>query len=272
VDTWTLGNLSVNKKVLATQTVRTSSPGRPTDPAQGGYFSQGSRPGHIAMDWAIAQGSKIFSPLSGTVLRTNVMDSRGYGNLIEVQSLDGSIMYFAHLSKFLVKPGQNIRAGQQIAESGNTWSAPGSSTGPHLHFAVKDPSGQWIKPEDFFSSGSKQTVQQISAPSTSYQASAGTSKTPAYKTARSSSQPALSAPSTSYSAESAAPVASGSSTAAASDGTVLGRLDLLKVETPLGTAEAGLDITMRTVFFVAGGVLVVIGLIRISKKEAKPAK
>ena len=42
---------------------------------------------------------------------------------------------YAHLqeSGVLVRPGQHVRAGQQIGLSGNT----GFTTGPHLHFAVQ---------------------------------------------------------------------------------------------------------------------------------------
>ncbi|MBP6113322.1 MAG: peptidoglycan DD-metalloendopeptidase family protein [Acinetobacter sp.] len=43
-----------------------------------------------------------------------------YGNLVLVKHLDGYISAYAHNSKMLVKSGQNVTAGQQIAEMGSS--------------------------------------------------------------------------------------------------------------------------------------------------------
>ncbi len=55
-------------------------------------------------------------------------------NLIRVLHDDGTYAIYAHLNwnSIRVRPGDVVRRGQYIADSGNT----GFSSGPHLHFAV----------------------------------------------------------------------------------------------------------------------------------------
>jgi murein DD-endopeptidase MepM/ murein hydrolase activator NlpD len=61
----------------------------------------------------------------------------GYGNLVEIQHPDGSVTLYAHNNRILVRSGQQVDQGQQIAEMGST----GYSTGPHSHFEIH-PAGQ----------------------------------------------------------------------------------------------------------------------------------
>ena len=55
-------------------------------------------------------------------------------NIVEILHDDGTIGLYAHLhwESIRVQPGQSVRRGQYIADSGST----GLSSGPHLHFAV----------------------------------------------------------------------------------------------------------------------------------------
>ena len=52
---------------------------------------------------------------------------------------------FAHLSKRLVKAGDPVHEGQEVAEVGST----GASTGPHLHFTVSI-NNEFIDPAKYF--------------------------------------------------------------------------------------------------------------------------
>ena len=55
-----------------------------------------------------------------------------HGNLIQVDHGFGYVTWYAHLSKYKVRPGQKVVRGEVIGEVGNT----GKSTGPHLHYEV----------------------------------------------------------------------------------------------------------------------------------------
>ena len=60
-------------------------------------------------------------------------------NLIRVLHADGTMSVYAHLKldSTKVRKGQRVKAGQQLAESGNT----GYSSGPHLHFVIQRNTG-----------------------------------------------------------------------------------------------------------------------------------
>jgi murein DD-endopeptidase MepM/ murein hydrolase activator NlpD len=52
--------------------------------------------------------------------------------------LDGLQIYLGHLSEVNVSVGDNVAPGQQIGRTGNT----GNSTGPHLHYEIRQGSGR----------------------------------------------------------------------------------------------------------------------------------
>jgi murein DD-endopeptidase MepM/ murein hydrolase activator NlpD len=55
------------------------------------------------------------------------------GNCAVIDHGQGLLTLYLHLSKFLIKEGDDVKKGQQIALSGGT----GRATGPHLHLAVR---------------------------------------------------------------------------------------------------------------------------------------
>lgn len=57
----------------------------------------------------------------------------GYGYMIDVLHCGKYTTRYAHLSQFLVQPGQWVSRGETIARSGNS----GVGTGPHLHFEIR---------------------------------------------------------------------------------------------------------------------------------------
>jgi Membrane proteins related to metalloendopeptidases len=71
-------------------------------------------------------------------------DSKGGGNYVKIKHFNRFETSYLHLSEIYYKVGEKVRAGFIIGKSGNT----GNSTGPHLHFAVKE-FGQSINPYHF---------------------------------------------------------------------------------------------------------------------------
>ena len=85
---------------------------------------------HTGLDFPADVGTPIRSAAGG-VVRSAEPDG-AYGLSVEVDHGNGLLTRYAHTSKVLVRPGELVRRGQNIALVGNT----GRSTGPHLHFEV----------------------------------------------------------------------------------------------------------------------------------------
>jgi len=108
-----------------------------------GYRPQFGRT-HKGIDLRSAIGDTVYSAFSGRVRLTR-FERGGYGFYVIVRHENGLETVYGHLSRFLVKPNQYVKAGQPIALSGNT----GRSTGPHLHFETRF-MGYAINPEAIF--------------------------------------------------------------------------------------------------------------------------
>lgn len=95
---------------------------------------------HRGIDYGVAVGTKIVAAANGIVTHAGVHAQ--YGNYIIIKHGKKSTLY-GHLSKILVKVGQRVSGGEMIAKSGGKKGAPGAgtSTGPHLHFEVRDNGG-----------------------------------------------------------------------------------------------------------------------------------
>ena len=99
---------------------------------------------HKGIDLRAAIGDTVRAAFSGKV-RLTKYERGGYGFYVIVRHDNGLETVYGHLSRFLVKPEQVVKAGQPIALSGNT----GGSTGPHLHFETRF-MGYAINPEAIF--------------------------------------------------------------------------------------------------------------------------
>ncbi len=76
-------------------------------------------------------GTQVHVAADGVVYQAEYFGR--YGNLIVVDHGNGMRTYYAHLSKFNVVPGQEVRRGDIVGFSGAT----GAVTAPHLHFEVR---------------------------------------------------------------------------------------------------------------------------------------
>lgn len=97
-------------------------------------LTQGYNRIHKGIDLAAAVGTPVFATQDGVVDWAGPGASApGISGGNEVHILGGGIeTWYAHLSRIMVGIGQQVRAGQQIADSGNT----GITSGPHLHFGA----------------------------------------------------------------------------------------------------------------------------------------
>ncbi len=111
---------------------------------------------HEGIDIEAEVGTPVHATGDGVI--EYVGQRGGYGKVVEINNGFGYSTLFGHLSRFLVKPGQEVKRGQVIALSGNT----GLSTGPHLHYEVRR-NGVHIDPASFFFDGSRYNTSDVYA-------------------------------------------------------------------------------------------------------------
>ncbi|HHT44418.1 MAG TPA: peptidoglycan DD-metalloendopeptidase family protein [Fastidiosipila sp.] len=99
---------------------------------------------HSGIDVPAPSGTPIVAAKSGVVLLTGFRGN--YGRLITIAHSDGTQTYYAHCSGFAVSPGQTVSRGQTIGYVGNT----GRSTGPHLHFEIRNAKGTAVNPMSYY--------------------------------------------------------------------------------------------------------------------------
>lgn len=88
--------------------------------------------GHDGVDWACPTGTKLISPVNGTVISVKY-DKGGYGTHIKILDWKQRVcILMGHMKSVNVRLGQSVKIGQLVGLSNNT----GNSTGPHLHLGL----------------------------------------------------------------------------------------------------------------------------------------
>ncbi len=99
---------------------------------------------HWGMDFTAPRGTPVYASGNGTVSRAD-NNASGYGKHIRIDHGYGYMSLYAHLSKYNVRRGQQVKRGDLIGFVGST----GRSEAPHLHYEVwKD--GDRINPINFY--------------------------------------------------------------------------------------------------------------------------
>lgn len=84
------------------------------------------------IDWAVNTGTPVKAAQKGQIILVR-SDATGYGIHVRIQHDKGYLTIYGHLASFNVAIGDEVTPGQVIGLSDNT----GNSTGPHLHFELR---------------------------------------------------------------------------------------------------------------------------------------
>lgn len=95
------------------------------------YYNGEARRPHFGVDVAAPTGTEVVAPAAGIVTLVHA-DMFFSGGTLIVDHGHGLSSTFIHLSKILVKEGQELKLGDPIAEVGAT----GRATGPHLDWRM----------------------------------------------------------------------------------------------------------------------------------------
>ncbi|MCZ6704340.1 MAG: M23 family metallopeptidase [Bacteroidetes bacterium] len=101
---------------------------------------------HYGLDVHVQPGTPVVSAANGIIRQ--VGRDAGLGNLIKVQHpTAGYVTVYGHLSKVAsgIRRGKKVSRGEIIGYSGNT----GLTSGPHLHYEVRDVNGKSLNPVFF---------------------------------------------------------------------------------------------------------------------------
>jgi len=114
-------------------------------PTKGKIISGFNDGGNKGIDIAGTKGQPILAAAPGKVIYSG-SDLRGYGKLVIVKHNNTYLSVYANNSNILVKEGQQVNAGQKIAEMGDT-----DSNTVKLHFEIRQ-QGKSVDPAKFLAS------------------------------------------------------------------------------------------------------------------------
>lgn len=100
---------------------------------------------HEGVDIAAPSGEPVVAAADGVIVRAG--DSASYGRFVEVKHAEGLTTLYAHLGRLAptARAGQAVKAGTQVGAVGSS----GTSSGPHLHFEVRNAQGEPMNPAYF---------------------------------------------------------------------------------------------------------------------------
>lgn len=100
---------------------------------------------HEGVDIAAPLGSPVLLSADGVVARAGTSDT--YGRFVEVTHAEGLSTLYAHMGAIAqgITPGLALKAGARVGQIGSS----GTSTGPHLHFELRDRRDRPLNPDLF---------------------------------------------------------------------------------------------------------------------------
>ena len=99
---------------------------------------------HQGVDLSADAGTPIYAARAGQVSAATYGSAAGY--YVRINHMDGFSSIYMHMTNYVVRPGQNVNAGQLIGYVGRT----GVATGNHLHFGISY-NGAYVNPANYIS-------------------------------------------------------------------------------------------------------------------------
>lgn len=106
----------------------------------------GASTNHPGIDFGVPEGTSVAAAGPGVVIEVDAAGKGGLGRFVRVRHPNGYVSTYAHLSTVGVKKDDTVAGGVALGASGNT----GISTGPHLHFELRDPQDKPVDPRSMF--------------------------------------------------------------------------------------------------------------------------
>lgn len=112
---------------------------------------QGIIKNHAGIDIGGSTGNPVYAAADGVIIYSQY-NTGGYGNLVMIDhgtNFEGVkiVTLYGHGNKLLRNVGESVKQGELIMEMGST----GNSTGPHVHFEVRE-NGVAVDPKKYLSS------------------------------------------------------------------------------------------------------------------------
>ncbi len=117
----------------------------------------GAQSFHTGVDISAPYATPVRATADGVVVHADY--SAGYGRLVIIDHGAGVQTYYAHLSRFDVIPGQEIRRGEVVGALGGS----GRVTAPHLHYEVRV-AGNPVNPYRFLARASYASAPRTDFP------------------------------------------------------------------------------------------------------------